>query len=81
MYKMSAGIFPTTEQGLKALVAKPEVEPIPREWTQLMDRVPLDPWKREYQYRLREGKFSLWSKGPDANNPSDDIYHESQGAN
>lgn len=76
MYKMSAGSYPTTAQGLNALVTKPEVKPIPRKWTQLVNSVPTDPWKREYQYSCKKGKISLWSKGPNEKDPSDDIYYE-----
>src|SRR4051794_27563466 len=37
---------PTTEQGLKALVEQPTVEPIPERWSQLLEDIPKDPWKR-----------------------------------
>jgi len=70
-YSFKAGRYPTTEQGLKALVTKPQTEPVPRNWTQLDDRVPLDPWQNELQYRC-PGKhnpkdFDLFSSGPDGN--------------
>src|SRR3954469_14310365 len=42
---------PTQEQGLKALVELPTVEPVPERWTQLMDEMPMDPWKHEYKYQ------------------------------
>ncbi|MGK0185922.1 MAG: general secretion pathway protein G [Verrucomicrobiales bacterium] len=60
---------PTTAQGLKALVDKPTVAPIPRNWGRQMDMVPLDPWGLEYGYRSpgtkRPGKFDLISAGAD----------------
>lgn len=49
-YKRNNGFFPTTEQGLSALVKIPSTEPIPGHWTALADRVPRDPWGQEYHY-------------------------------
>ena len=72
-YKMLAGNFPTTEQGLNALVDKPEVVPRPRRWIQMFRKKPLDPWGREYEYKLHKGKFQLWSLGEDAKDKQDDI--------
>src|SRR3954463_10297647 len=39
---------PTNEQGLKALVELPTVEPVPERWTQLLEAMPMDPWGHEY---------------------------------
>lgn len=75
MYEMQNYNFPTTEQGLAALVKRPATEPQPRKWRQLMQSVPLDPWGTEYQYVCpgkRDPKgFDLYSLGPDRR-PSDD---------
>ncbi len=55
MYKLDNGTYPTTEQGLKALVKKPELPPIPANWKQggYLDAtdVPKDPWGNAYIYR------------------------------
>jgi general secretion pathway protein G len=68
-YKINARFYPSTEQGLGALVEKPTNEPIPNDWVKIADKVPTDPWQREYQYRrLAEGAdpgFELRSLGPD----------------
>jgi general secretion pathway protein G len=68
-YKTLAGRFPTTEQGLMALVKQPTAEPLPRRWNQTEGSVPKDPWGNEYQYRLLpEGDargFEIRSVGPD----------------
>ena len=68
-YKIIAGFYPETNQGLKALMKKPTSGPVPIDWVQLIEKVPTDPWKREYQYRrLAEGAapgFELRSLGPD----------------
>ena len=69
VYETSSGSLPTTEQGLKALVVKPESSPKPRGWQKLMDKVPLDPYQMEYQY-VRPGihnpdSYDLFSAGKD----------------
>src|SRR6185503_4136044 len=43
-YQGMNGFYPTTEQGLKALVERPESEPVPTRWTRMMESVPTDPW-------------------------------------
>jgi general secretion pathway protein G len=72
IYKMNAGQIPTAEQGLNALVAKPTIEPIPRQYDAegyLDSRsVPLDPWDNEYVYLVpgRSGEaFEIISYGKD----------------
>jgi len=77
-YKLNAGTFPTTQQGLKALVEKPSTTPVPRRWVQIMDKVGLDPWGSEYGYKFpgkkRANDFEMTSKGPDGmENTGDDI--------
>jgi general secretion pathway protein G len=59
-YQISTGRYPTTEQGLRALVDKHAQAPVPRRWTRVMDEVPRDPWGSEYGYRY-----------PGARNPED----------
>jgi general secretion pathway protein G len=68
-YSGRNGFYPTTEQGLKALVNKPEIEPIPASWTRFMDDVPKDPYGSDYIYRCPGVKnpsgYDLFSAGPD----------------
>lgn len=68
-YKISAGHYPSTEQGLQALVERPTIPPFPDDWIPVMTKVPTDPWKNEYRYRsFPEGSphhFELISNGPD----------------
>lgn len=68
-YKISAGHYPSTEQGLQALVERPTIPPLPEDWVKIADKVPTDPWKNEYRYRsFPEGSphhFELISNGPD----------------
>ena len=48
LYQANNGFYPTTEQGLKALVQMPTTDPKPRNWHQYDDQVPRDPWDQEY---------------------------------
>jgi len=66
-YKLDNARFPTTEQGLQALVAKPTVGPIPSNWKPYIDKLPNDPWGHPYQYAspgLR-GEIDVFSLGAD----------------
>lgn len=70
-YKLDNHFYPTTEQGLDALVRSPESEPVPRNWNPqgyLPNRhVPADPWGQPYIYTsLEEGRYyTLKSLGSD----------------
>lgn len=68
-YRMTTGDYPTTHQGLLALVIRPETLPKESDWEAIANRVPTDPWKHEYRYRrLTESSphpFELRSIGPD----------------
>src|SRR5487761_2080838 len=50
MYKLDNYVYPTTDQGLTALVQKPSTDPVPPHWKQYLDRLPIDPWDHPYQY-------------------------------
>ena len=66
-YKMDTGGYPTTEQGLAALVSKPAGATGRWNGPYLRDK-PVDPWKMPYQYRYpgthNPGSYDLWSWGP-----------------
>ncbi len=74
-YELQNFTFPTTAQGLEALVKKPASEPVPRRWRQLLESVPLDPWGTPYQYaypgKRNPNGYDLYSLGADRV-PSDD---------
>ncbi len=76
-FKLLAGDYPTAEQGLKSLIEKPTTEPVPKRWNQIMKKIPIDPWGREYRYVVREkdGKtlHFIVSDGPDPDSEKDDI--------
>jgi general secretion pathway protein G len=75
-YESRALRKPTTEQGLKALVEKPTIEPIPENYRPFMKDMPKDPWGQEYKYRIPPTKskddYDLWSLGPDGQDNTDD---------
>lgn len=79
LYKMDNGFFPTSEQGLVALVKKPTTEPVPVHWRgpYLKKNIPRDPWKRPYVYRAPGNHnpeyYDLFSFGPDGKESSDDV--------
>lgn len=71
MYQAANGFYPSTEQGLKALVVKPETEPRPRNWQPLDVQVPRDPWDKEYFYvypgKHNSKEYDIFSAGADRN--------------
>ena len=67
LYRLDNGRYPTTEQGLQALVAKPQSAPVPANWRQYLDKLPKDPWGKEYQYLNPgvHGEVDVFSLGAD----------------
>ena len=68
-YKLDNYVYPTTEQGLAALVERPTAPPEPRNYPRggYITKLPLDPWKNPYQYLQpgRTGDFDVFSLGAD----------------
>ena len=68
-YKTLAGSYPTTNQGLQALVERPSTSPKPRNWVQQAKSVPVDPWQIEYAYKFPSANdpttYEIISAGPD----------------
>ena len=69
VYRMNAQTFPSTEQGLNALVTKPTTGRIPKSYEPTMKAEQLDPWGNPYGYRYpptkNKGEPDIWSFGPD----------------
>lgn len=69
LYKLDNGFYPSTDQGLQALVKKPETAPVPRDWKQggYLKRLPKDPWNHPYQYLNpgSHGALDIFSYGAD----------------
>ncbi len=71
LYKLDNFNYPTTDQGLEALVDKPAIDPEPRNWKKdgYLEQLPLDPWGRPYQFlspaEFGDGDYDLFSLGAD----------------
>jgi general secretion pathway protein G len=67
VYRLDNGNYPTTEQGLMALVQRPATNPVPPNWKQYLDRLPKDPWGGDYQYLYPgvKGEIDVFSLGSD----------------
>src|SRR5207244_8118675 len=69
LYESMNGFYPTTEQGLQALVTQPSNDPRPARWYQLFRELPTDPWGNGYIYihpgLKHPGGYDLFSAGPD----------------
>ncbi len=67
MYRLDNQRYPTTEQGLQALVTRPAGVPPQARWRQYLDKLPIDPWGQPYQYRSpgAHGEMDVFSLGAD----------------
>lgn len=75
LYKLDNRVYPSTQQGLSALVRKPEQAPIPPNWKPYLERLPNDPWGYPYQYLNPglHGDVDVMSFGAD-NRPGGEGY-------
>lgn len=66
LYKLDNGFYPTTDQGLQALVTRPSGPPAPRNWKAegYLQEVPMDPWSQPYQYMNDNERLRIYSFGP-----------------
>jgi len=68
LYKMDNAFYPSEEQGLEALVDKPQRQPEPYNWRRQgdLDKLPLDPWQTPYIYLYSEhSHYNIQSLGAD----------------
>jgi general secretion pathway protein G len=67
LYKLDNLRYPSSEQGLQALVAKPTVGVIPPNWRAYLDKLPSDPWGHPYQFENPglKGEIDVYSFGAD----------------
>ena len=69
LYRLDNQRYPTAEQGLNALVARPETVPVPPNWKPggYLERLPKDPWQSAYQYLNPglKGEIDVFSFGAD----------------
>ncbi|MCE2573542.1 type II secretion system major pseudopilin GspG [Motilimonas eburnea] len=76
MYKLDNSRYPTTDQGLEALVSKPAGSPEPRNYREggYLKRLPNDPWGNPYLLTSpgEKGNIDIFSTGPDGEEGTDD---------
>ena len=69
LYKLDNFSYPSTDQGLQALRAKPAGQPEPANWKAggYIEQLPKDPWNRDYEYLSpgQHGEVDVWSLGRD----------------
>jgi general secretion pathway protein G len=80
MYRLDNGVYPSTDQGLQALVEEPTGFPEPKHWSTdgYLSKIPLDPWDEPYLY-INEGRnIEVYSYGADLQEGGDsfdaDLY-------
>jgi general secretion pathway protein G len=69
LYKLDNYFYPSTDQGLEALVVRPQDDPEPKNWKEggYLDRLPIDPWGNPYLYLNpgEHGTIDIFSLGAD----------------
>ena len=71
IYRLDNYNYPTSEQGLEALVDKTSIDPVPNNWKKggYLENIPLDPWGRPYLYlspaEFGDGDYDIYSLGAD----------------
>ena len=67
LYRLDNQRYPTTEQGLQALVTRPTAGPEAGNWKSYLDKLPMDPWGKPYQYLNPgvRGEIDVFSFGAD----------------
>jgi len=69
LYRLDNNFYPSTDQGLAALVQRPTTQPVPNNWKSggYLERLPRDPWGHDYQYLNPglHGEIDVFSLGAD----------------
>ena len=77
LYKLDNFVYPSTEQGLEALVDKSDIDPIPKNFKRdgYLDKLPKDPWGRHYLYLSPgdHGRFDIYTLGADGSVGGEDM--------
>ncbi len=75
LYRLDNSVYPSTSQGLAALVSKPAGFPAPKRWgpDPYLRKSPVDPWENEFVYSNEGRSFTLMSLGADGIEGGDDI--------
>ncbi len=74
LYRLDNFDYPTSEQGLEALVTRP-ADPNIRNWKKNLDRLPKDPWGKPYQYLSpgNSGEIDIYTLGRDGRPGGDGV--------
>ena len=88
LYEMDNSRFPTSEQGLTALLTKPTANPVPANWNGpylKKKKIPKDPWGKDYAYVApgvhNPKEYDLSSYGPDGAEGNDDVTNWAEAKN
>lgn len=75
IYRAENYTFPSTDQGLDALVSKPSGDPAAKNWRRYTKKTPIDPWGVPYKYLSpgSHGEVDIYSFGKDGIQSEDDI--------
>jgi len=75
LYKLDNGFYPSTEQGLQALLTRPTTPPEPRNWKSdgYLQDMPNDPWGEAYQYANEKERLRIFSYGPEGKDGHSEI--------
>ncbi len=76
-YRLNLGSYPTTDEGLQALITAPSAKADRWRGPYIEgNKIPLDPWSQPYMYRYpgvhNKDGYDLWSMGPDQKDQTDD---------
>ena len=77
LYRLDNMLYPSTDQGIEALVSQPSGSPEPKNWKEggYLDRLPVDPWGNPYLYLYpgAHGEIDIYSTGLDLQSGDDDL--------
>ncbi|MBI4696008.1 MAG: type II secretion system major pseudopilin GspG [Gammaproteobacteria bacterium] len=80
LYKLDNFAYPTTDQGLDALVKRPVQLPNGAKWRDggYLAKLPVDPWGNPYQYLRpgQHGEYDLWTLGADGTPGGEDVNQD-----
>ncbi|MDP3559696.1 MAG: type II secretion system major pseudopilin GspG [Legionellaceae bacterium] len=72
LYRLDNGSYPSSEQGLNALVHQPDSDPVPQNWQPYLKSIPKDPWGHNYTYANpgEHGEVDVYTEAPRHNQSS-----------
>ncbi len=78
LYRLDNSFYPSTDQGLSALVKKPTTRPMPQHWKAYLKSLPKDPWGRDYLYLNpgQHGEIDIFTLGANGQSGGDGVNAE-----